>query len=81
MSEKEISYDVIQNIGIVSKTKTYEKRLQILSWNGREPAFDLRTWKIGADKTKKDTALKGITLTKEELLELRKLLSHIDLEV
>ena len=45
------------------------------SWNNREPKFDLRSW-----NPEHEAMTKGITLTKEELIELKKALDKIDFD-
>lgn len=78
MNVKEISYKIIEQIGVISKTNMYTKELNIISWNGREPVFDVRMWKIGNDGKK--IPLKGISMNKRDLFELNKLLGNVDLE-
>lgn len=78
MNVKEISYKIIKQIGVISKTNMYTKELNIISWNGREPVFDVRMWKIGNDGEK--IPLKGISMNKRDLFELNKFLDNVDLE-
>ena len=49
-----------------------EKELNLISWNGREPKYDLREW--SEDHTKMG---KGITLTESELQVLSEALSQL----
>ncbi|RSL30584.1 hypothetical protein D7Z54_25470 [Salibacterium salarium] len=66
----DIKYEIIETVGIISESpKGWTKELNRISWNGREPKYDLRDW--APDKEKMG---KGITLTKEEVLELKELL-------
>lgn len=70
----DIKYDITAHIGTISKSeKGWTKELNLVSWNGREPKYDLREWTPDHDKMGK-----GITLTKDELLELKKLLETIE---
>lgn len=70
----DIKYDITAHIGTISKSeKGWTKELNLVSWNGREPKYDLREWNPDHDKMDK-----GITLTKDELLELKKLLETIE---
>ena len=67
----EISYDIIKHFGVLSEEKTgWKKELNLVSWNGRTPKFDLRDWAPGHEKMGK-----GITLTGEEAQTLSGLLS------
>ena len=69
----EIKFEIIENIGILAEsTKGWSKELNLISWNDREPKYDLREW----DPEHKKMG-KGITLTKEELLRLKSLLEDI----
>jgi hypothetical protein len=71
----EIKYEIIKKIGVLSKAGSgWAKELNLISWNDREPKYDIRDW--SADETKMG---KGATLTKEELLALKELLNKMDL--
>lgn len=52
-----------------------EETAHLYSWNGREPKFDLRSW--DADHM---SMTKGLTLTKEELVNLRDILDKLDFD-
>lgn len=71
----EIKYEIVKKVGVLSKsTSGWAKELNLISWNDREPKYDLRDW--SADGAKMG---KGVTLSKEELLALKELLNSIDL--
>ena len=70
----EITYKIKEKIGIISSNKGWNKELNLISWNGKEAKFDLRSWTD--DYTKMS---KGVTLTKDELISLRELLNSINL--
>ncbi|GAA5417599.1 hypothetical protein Pryu01_02673 [Paraliobacillus ryukyuensis] len=68
-----IKYEIVETIGVVSESnKGWKKELNLVSWNEREPKYDLRDWSPDHEKMGK-----GITLSKEELFELRELLSSL----
>ncbi|WP_027410040.1 YdbC family protein [Anoxybacteroides tepidamans] len=70
----EIKYEIIETIAVLSESsKGWKKELNLISWNSREPKYDLRDWSPNRDKMGK-----GVTLTKEELLQLKKLLNEMD---
>lgn len=79
MGAKEISYEIIEHIGIIAKKGMHTKEVNILSWNGREPVCDIRVWRNGEDGTK--SPLKGISFNNADLLVLKELLSDVDLGV
>ena len=71
----DIKYEIIKNIGVLSKTENgWMKELNLISWNDREPKYDIREW--SPDHTKMG---KGVTLSREELLALEELLNNIEL--
>ena len=71
----EIKFEIIKKIGLLSKTeKGWAKELNLISWNDRDPKYDIREW--SPDHTKMG---KGVTLSKEELLALKELLNKIEL--
>lgn len=70
-----IKYEVVNGYGILSESsKGWTKELRQISWNGREPKFDIREWAPDDEKMGK-----GVTLTKDELLKLRDILNDLSL--
>lgn len=70
MPKTEISFEIIETLGVLStSTKGWAKELNLISWNGREPKYDLREWPPEHDKMGK-----GVTLSKEELDVLKGIL-------
>ena len=71
----EIKYEIIKTIGVLSTSaKGWTKELNLISWNKREPKYDLRDWAPEREKMGK-----GVTLSKEDLLALKGLLNAIGL--
>lgn len=71
----EIKYEIIKNIGMLSKSASgWTKEVNLMSWNDREPKYDIREWSPDHEKMGK-----GVTLSKEELLALKELLKSIEL--
>lgn len=60
---------------IAPTSRNWNLELNLISWNGREPKYDIRSW--SPDHTKMS---KGITLTADELKALKKTLDEIDIE-
>lgn len=70
----EINYEIIENIAVLSESaKGWKKELNLISWNGRDPKYDLREWAPDHEKMGK-----GITLSREELTELKQGLNELD---
>jgi hypothetical protein len=66
----DISFDILKNYGVLSEEKGgWKKELTLVSWNGRNPKFDLRDWAPDHEKMGK-----GITLSREEAEKLVELL-------
>lgn len=66
MSERNITCEIVEPIAVLSENeKGYTKEINLVSWNGAEPKFDIRNWHPGREKSGK-----GIALTKEEVAAL-----------
>ncbi len=71
----DIKYEIKDNFGMLSESaKGWAKELNLVSWNDKEPKYDLREW----DPTREKMG-KGITLSKEELIKLRDILNNMNL--
>lgn len=69
----EIKFEIKENIGILSESpKGWKKDLNLISWNDKDPKFDIREWSPEHDKMEK-----GVTLSVEELKSLRDLLNGV----
>ena len=73
MPKSEISIAIIETLGVLStSSKGWIKELNLISWNGREPKYDLREWSPEHDKMGK-----GVTLSKDELEALKDILEKL----
>ncbi len=71
----EIKYEISKELGVLSENaKGWKKELNLVSWNERDPKYDIRDWSDGHEKLGK-----GVTLTGEEIKKLRDILNKIDL--
>ncbi len=71
----DIKFEIVEKLGILStSSKGWTKELNRVSWNDREPKFDIREWSPDGK-----TMSKGITLSQEELVALRDLLDQMKL--
>ena len=69
-SNDEFKYEIKENLAVLSTNKSgWTRELNLVSWNGGEPKYDLRDW--NPDHTRMG---KGISLTKEELDKLKEIL-------
>lgn len=69
----EFKFDIVKRIGVISSnSRGWSKEINLVSWNGAEPKFDIREWSEDHCKMSR-----GVTLSTEEA---RTLLSHLSLE-
>ena len=70
-----IKYDIVEEIGVLSEgANGWQKELNLVSWNDREPKYDLRDWSPEHERMRK-----GITLSADELAELKVILNEMDI--
>lgn len=71
----DIKYEIKETIGTISENnKGWSKELNLISWNDREPKYDLRDWAPEHEKMGK-----GVTLSSDELKNLRDILNKLEL--
>lgn len=67
----DFKYDIVEHIGVLSENaKGWTKELNLISWNGAAPKYDIRDWAPEHEKMGK-----GVTLTTEEVQKLKEILS------
>ena len=72
----EIKFEIVEHIGVLSETaKGWKTELNIVSWDGRDPKYDLRSWSENHEKMGK-----GITLSKTELAKLKEILADTEIK-
>ena len=70
------NYEVLNTIGSLSESnKGWKKVVNFISWNGKEAKYDIREWSPDGEKMGK-----GVTLSKEEMRNLKELLQSLDLD-
>lgn len=72
MSDKNsFTYEIEHSCGVVSESsKGWTKELNLVSWSGRKPKYDLRDWSPDHEKLGK-----GVTLSADELRQLGKIIN------
>ncbi len=73
---KDIQYEIVKEITVLSTGDSgYTKEINLISWNGKEPKYDIRSFSPNREKCGK-----GVTLTEAEagklLAALQKVLSE-----
>ena len=67
---KEIQYEIVKEIAVLSASDSgYTKEINLISWNGKEPKYDIRSFSPNREKCGK-----GITLNADEAASLLKAL-------
>ena len=62
----EFRYEIQENLGVISESSNgWSRELNLISWNGGNPKYDIRDWAPEHEKMGK-----GIGLTKDELESL-----------
>lgn len=71
---QEVTKEIIKHYGVLSESeKGWTKELNLVSWNGRDPRFDIREWAPDKNKTGK-----GITMKQAEFGLLKSIVNSID---
>ena len=69
----DIKFTITEHLATLStSSKAWTKELNLVSWNDAAPKYDLREWSPDHSKMGK-----GITLTKEELINLLNALENV----
>lgn len=68
-----LKYEIYEHIGTISKPNNgWVKELNFISWNDREPVYDIRTWTLDHSEYGK-----GVTITGGEMKQLKELVENI----
>lgn len=71
----EFKFDIVETYGSLSESsKGWKKEIKLISWNQKEAKYDIREWSPDGEKMGK-----GVTLSKEEIINLRDLLNSMNL--
>ena len=71
----EIKYEITEELAVLSESaKGWTKELNMVSWNDREPKFDIREWSPDHERMGK-----GVTLNREEMKIIKYILNEINL--
>ena len=71
----DFSFKITESFGVLSESKAgWKTELNMVSWGDRPAKYDIRSWSPDHQKMGK-----GVTMTKDELASLKKLLNTMDL--
>ena len=69
----DITYTLTQHIAVLSTGKSgWTKEINLVSWNGGEPRYDIRDWSPDHSRMGK-----GVTFSVEEIVALKEALNGI----
>lgn len=69
----DIKFEIREMLGVLSENaKGWRKELNLISWNGSMPEYDIRDWSPDHEKMGE-----GVTLTEDEIRGLKLLLVQI----
>lgn len=72
----DVKFEIVTALGVLSEgSKGWQKEINIVSWNDRQPKIDIREW--GPDHERMG---KGITLSRDEFIKLAELIKNLDVE-
>ena len=61
-----ISFEIIKQLGVLSENeKGWKKEINLISWNGNEPKYDIRGWELSHEHMSR-----GVTLSEAEINNL-----------
>ncbi len=72
----EITFEIVEELGVLSESaRGWRKELNLVSWNGRDPKYDIREWSPDHKRMSK-----GITLTTDEAKMILEILKEEDFQ-
>ena len=72
-TETGISHEIRESLGVISENKSgWTKELNLISWNGANPKYDIREW--APDHARMG---RGLTFTQEEMNLVKDMLASI----
>lgn len=68
----QITFEIVEKIGVITEYSTgWNREINLVSWNGNEPKYDIREWSPDHERMSR-----GITLKEEELRTILHLLKN-----
>lgn len=68
---EKFTYEITRPISVLSQRGNLTMELNLISYDGKDPVFDLRKWRTTNEGRRMQ---KGVTMTRDELLALRDVL-------
>ena len=71
----ELKFEIVKECGVLSQSPSgWTKELNLVSWNDREPKYDIREW--APEHTRMG---KGVTLSEDEMQIIKQLIKDEEL--
>lgn len=68
--DREVRFDIVEHIGVISTYSTgWNKELNLVSWNGGQPKYDIRDWDMSHEHMSR-----GVTLHEKEMRQVFELM-------
>lgn len=68
----ELYFEIVERIGVIAKYHTgWKKEMNLVSWNGNEPRYDIRDWAPDYKHMSR-----GVSLSKEEMNRLKEIIQE-----
>jgi len=72
----DFSFEIKETIGVIgTNARGWNKELNLVSWGEHEPKYDIRDWSPDHSRMGK-----GVTLSADELAQLKEVLEELDLD-
>lgn len=66
MANEDFNYEIVKHVAVLSeKNGGWNRELNLVSWNGGQPKYDIRDWSFDHKRMGK-----GVSLTKSEMMNL-----------
>ncbi len=74
--DREVRFEIVEHIGILSTYSTgWNKELNLVSWNGGQPKYDIRDWDLDHEHMSR-----GVTLHEKEMRQVFDLMKRRRME-
>lgn len=67
----EVTFEIVEQIGVISTNGSWSKEINLVSWNGAAPKYDIRDWDESYERM-----TRGITLTENQARNLYEILKE-----
>ena len=73
-NEREVAFEIKKHIGVITEHETgWRKELNLVSWNGNHPKYDIRNWSPDYEDMSRGIALTETEMKRViELMEMEK---------